>query len=144
MSTRWVPKLLSMAQKDERVQRSTDLIQLLQKQLLVVLNNIVTMDEPAVSFYTPETKQQSKQWVKNSQPALLKAKVHASRTKQMVLVFFDAKGVIYTNLVPKGKTVSFSYILTVLARFLRVFKEKRPIMLSQEYIEMCYWWNGWN
>jgi hypothetical protein len=92
-----------MAQKDERVQRSKDLIQLLQKHLLVVQNNIVTMDEPAVSFYTPETKQQSKQWVKNSQPALLKAKVHASRTKQMILVFFDAKGVIYTNLVPKGQ-----------------------------------------
>jgi hypothetical protein len=37
---------------------------LLQQHSMGVLNNLVTMDESAVSFFTPETKQQSKQWVK--------------------------------------------------------------------------------
>ncbi len=39
----------------------------------------------------------------DNQPGPLKAKVHTSRTKQMVLVFFDAKGIIYMNFVLKGK-----------------------------------------
>ncbi len=137
-STRWVPKLLTMVQKDERVQRSEDFLQLLWKHSLAALNNIVTMDESAVSFHTPETKQQSKQWVKKGQPGPLKAKVHASRTKQMVLVFFDAKGVIYTNFVPKGQTVNASYIRTALARFLEVFRQKRPKMALQD------WWLHWD
>ncbi len=82
-SARWVPKLLTTAQKDERVQRSEDFLQLLRKHSLAALNNIVTMDESAVSLHTPETKRQSKQWVKKGQPGPLKAKVHASRSKQM-------------------------------------------------------------
>jgi hypothetical protein len=48
----------------------------------------------------------------------------------MVLVFFDAKGVIYTNFVSKGETVNASYIRTALARFLKVFRQKRPIMAA--------------
>ncbi len=67
---------------------------------MAVLNNIVTMDESAVSFHTSETKKQLTEWVKKGQPGLIKARVHATRSKQMVLVFFDAKGVIYTNYVP--------------------------------------------
>jgi hypothetical protein len=53
--------------------------------------------------------------------------------KQMVLVFFDMKGIIYVNLVPKGKTVNTSYIRTALARSLKAFKAKRPIMSSQKW-----------
>jgi hypothetical protein len=54
--------------------------------------------------------------VKKGQPGPLKAKVHTSRMKQMVLIFLDAKGVISTNFVPKGETVIPSYIQTALAR----------------------------
>jgi hypothetical protein len=70
-----------------------------------------------VSFHTPETKRQYKQWVKKGQPGPLNAKVHAARVKQMVLVFFDAKGIIYTYYMPKGETVNASYIQTALTSF---------------------------
>jgi len=40
--------------------------------------------------------------------------------KQMVLAFFNAKGVIYTNYVPRGETVNADYIKKALARFLVV------------------------
>ncbi len=32
----------------------------------------------------------------------MKARVHASQTKQMLLAFFDSKGVVYTHIMPKG------------------------------------------
>jgi hypothetical protein len=51
---------------------------------------------------------------KKGQPGPLKAKVHASRTKQMVLMFFDAKGIIAIQTAsPNGKTVNPSYIRNV-------------------------------
>jgi histone-lysine N-methyltransferase SETMAR len=98
------------------------------------------MDESAVSFHTPETKRASKEWVKKGLPGPRKAKVHATRNKKMVLVFFDAKGVIYTNYVPKGETVNAEYIKKALARFLKVFKSKRPIMASQDWF--LHWDNA--
>jgi hypothetical protein len=44
----------------------------------------------------------------------------------MVLALFDSKGLIYTNYVPKGSTVTASYIVEALGKFLKVFRQKRP------------------
>jgi hypothetical protein len=90
-SARWVPKLLSVEQKEERVRTCTAFIAAVQCRSMVMLDNMVTMDETMVCHHTPETKKQSMQWVKKGQPGPLKARVHASRTKQMLLAFFDNK-----------------------------------------------------
>ncbi len=50
--------------------------------------------------FTQEIK--SKQWLPKSKPGPVKAKVHTTRTKQMILAFFDSKGLVYTNHMPKG------------------------------------------
>jgi hypothetical protein len=42
----------------------------------------------------------------------------------MVLALFDNEGLIYTNYVPRGKTVNPNYIVEALNRFLAVFKKK--------------------
>ncbi len=55
-SARWVPKLLSSEQKEERVTSSGDFLALLRQHSALV-NNIVTMDESAVSFHTPQQNQ---------------------------------------------------------------------------------------
>jgi hypothetical protein len=47
---------------------------------------------------------------KRGQPGPREARVHATRTKKMVLIFFDEKGVIYMNYVPKGETVNPEYV----------------------------------
>jgi hypothetical protein len=48
----------------------------------------------------------------------VKARVHPTRKKQMVLAFFDNNGLISTNYVPSCKTVN------TLSRFLAIFKKK--------------------
>jgi histone-lysine N-methyltransferase SETMAR len=103
-----------------------------------MLDQIVTMDESAVSFHTTQTKQQSKQWLVKGEPGPIKAKVHASRSKQMVLVFFDLKGLIYMNYVPKGTTVNANYIVEALGKFLKVFRQKRPEIAAGD------WWFHWD
>ena len=118
-SARWVPELLTDAQKEERVRTCKQFTAAVRRDSMHRLTKIVTMDETMVSFHTPETKKQSKRWIKKGKPGPLKARVHASRQKQMVLVFFDAKGVIYTNIVPRGQTVNAAYITKALAVFMK-------------------------
>jgi hypothetical protein len=91
-----------------------------------MLDCIVMMDETMVSYHTPETKKQSKQWIPKGQPGPLKARVHASRTKQMVVAFFDSRGLIYTHIVPRGASINVTYTIKVLGKFLEHFKKKRP------------------
>ena len=137
-SARWVPKLLSAEQKLERVRISTSFIAAVRRRSLAMLDQIVTMDETLVSYHTPLTKKQSKQWIPKGQPGPIKAKVQASRTKQMVLAFFDSKGLIYSNIVPRGVTVNAAYIVKALASFMKNLKQKRPYMAAGD------WWFHWD
>lgn len=139
-SARWVPKLLTDDMKLERKRTSEALLAMVRRRSKAVLDNIVTMDESAVSFHTPETKRQSMQWLPKGQPGPIKAKVHATRTKQMVLCFFDSKGLIYTNYVPRGTTVNANYIVEALGRFMKIFKEKRPITAAGDWF--LHWDNA--
>ena len=91
------------------------------------------MDETLVSYHTPLTKKQSKQWILKGKPGPLKAKVQASPTKQMVLAFFDSKGLIFTNIVPRGSTVNARYIVKVLGIFMKNMRTKRPHMLTRDW-----------
>ena len=104
------------AQKQERVRCSQVFDRHFQREGERFLQNIVTMDESAVSYHTPETKQQSKQWLKKGTPGPIKARSQASRIKQMVLAFFDMEGMIYTHMVPRGKTVNGEYVKEVQTR----------------------------
>jgi hypothetical protein len=49
------------------------------------IGQVVTMNESAVSFHTPQAKQQRKQWLRKDMPGLIKAKVHVTRTKKIGL-----------------------------------------------------------
>jgi histone-lysine N-methyltransferase SETMAR len=132
-SARWVPKLLTEEIKKEKVRTSEAFLAMVRHRSKAILENIVMMDESAVSFHTPETKQQSKQWLKKGEPGPIKAKVHATRAKQMVLAFFDAKVLIYTNYMPKGTTVNANYIVEALGTLLKVLRKKRPVMAAGEW-----------
>jgi hypothetical protein len=50
----------------------------------------------------------------------------------MVLAFFNHKGLIYTNYVPRGNTVNAKYIVDALGKFLKVFKQNRPEMAARD------------
>jgi hypothetical protein len=71
-----------------------------------------------VCSYTPYTEKQSQEWIRKGQPSPIKAKIPASQTKQMLLAFFDRKGLIYSHVVPRGSTVNSTYIVKVLGIFL--------------------------
>jgi hypothetical protein len=51
----------------------------------------------------------------------------------MVLAFFDNKGMVYTNYVPRGETVNADYVIKALRTFLKVLKEKRPELRAGDW-----------
>jgi histone-lysine N-methyltransferase SETMAR len=50
----------------------------------------------------------------------------------MLLAFFD-KGLIYTNIMPRGSMVNANYIVKALGTFMKHLRKKRPEMVSQEW-----------
>jgi histone-lysine N-methyltransferase SETMAR len=71
-------------------------------------------------------------------PGLIKVKVHATRKKHIFLAFFDSKGLINMNFMPRGRTVTAADIIEALTSFLRVLKEKRLMMTAGN------WWFHWD
>jgi hypothetical protein len=96
-----------------------------------MLNYIVMMDERMVCYYPPQTKKQYQQWIKKGQPGPIKAKVHASQTKQILLTFFDGKFLIYSQIVPRAPLSVQPKIVKLLDIFMTHLKE-RPILVAQE------------
>ena len=87
LSARWVPRLLTQDQKHIRVQMSEQCLARFQKNQQDFLCRFVTTDETWVHYYTPETKQQSKQWKHVGSPPPKKAKAIRSAEKVMASVF---------------------------------------------------------
>ncbi len=49
----------------------------------------------------------------------------------MLLAFFDSKGLVYSQIIPRGSTVNAPYIVKVLDVFLRHLRKKRPVLVEQ-------------
>jgi hypothetical protein len=88
--------------KKERVRICEAFVSQLRHHSMAMLDWIVPMDKSAVSFYTPQTKQQRKQWLVKGQPGPIKARVHASRTKQMVQAFSISRASSTRTMCPGG------------------------------------------
>lgn len=63
VSARWVPRLLSEENKRNRVVDSKAVLALYRRNPDEFLRRYITVDETWIHYYTPETKEQSKQWV---------------------------------------------------------------------------------
>jgi histone-lysine N-methyltransferase SETMAR len=131
VTARWVPRLLSDDHKLKHLEMAKNFNESVLQLGKAFLESIVTMDESWVLYHTPETKQQSKQWVKKGSNPPIKAKVVGSGKKVMLIAFFDFKGMIYTHYVPQGRNINSEYYIDVLSTFLKHLRQKRPEKLRQ-------------
>ncbi|XP_026314672.1 histone-lysine N-methyltransferase SETMAR-like [Hyposmocoma kahamanoa] len=134
VSARWVPRLLSVEQKRNRLTTSRDCLELYEADPLEFIERFVTMDETWVHHNTPETKEQSKQWKRVGSPTPKKAKVILSAGKVMASVFWDAKGIILVDYLKKGETINSDYYCSLLRRLKEEIKEKRPGLLRRKVL----------
>jgi len=87
-------------------------------------HRFVTVNETWIHYYTPETKQQSKQWIMSGESAPKKAKTILSAGKVMATVFWDSQGIILIDYLQKGKTITEEYYTTLLDRLKEELKKK--------------------
>ena len=59
---RWLPRLLTADQKRTLMKISEECLERINKNKTDFVRRLITMDETWIHHYTPESKQQSKQW----------------------------------------------------------------------------------
>jgi len=101
VTAKFVPRLLTAEQKDNRVSICTDLRDRAQNDPNF-MSLVITGDECWVYGYDPETKQMSSKWSTSSSPRPKKARQVKSNIKTMLIVFFDIDRLVLHEFVPTG------------------------------------------
>ena len=125
----WVPKSLSDVQMATRASVCSALLKRFRSKDDFLLH-LVTVDETWVHYYEPENKAQSRQWVGPGSRRPKKFKTQLSAGKVMATVFWDAKGVIVLDFLPKRSTITGVYYANLL-QLRTAIREKRRGKLSK-------------
>lgn len=131
VSARWVPRLLTPFQKQERVECSQALLTMCHGNQENFFNRLITQDESWVHHYDPETKVQSMQWKHLDSPPPKKARAQPSAGKVMLTVFWDQHGVVLMDFLAKGATITGAYYASLLRKLREAIKSKRRGMLTK-------------
>ncbi|GFR67480.1 histone-lysine n-methyltransferase setmar-like protein [Elysia marginata] len=125
LSARWVPKMITEDHKLQSVEISQSLMLRCQQDngdedtmhigvgpggdfraKNNLFDNLITGDETWVHLNTPDTKRYSVIWKHPSSPVSKKFKVQRSAAKVMATVFWDAKGVILSDILLQGQCIN--------------------------------------
>jgi hypothetical protein len=80
------------------------------------LQKVVAVDETWIRDFEPELKSQSSEWRGKSSPRPKKFKKAQSNVKKMMIFAYECKGVIMTDRVPSGATVTAGYYRQLFAK----------------------------
>ena len=125
VTAKFVPRLLTAEQKDDRVSICTDLRDRAQNDPNF-MSSVITGDERWVYGYDPETKQMSSRWSTSSSPRPKKARQVKSNVKVRMIAFFHIDGLVHHEFVPRGQTVNKDFYKTVLQRLRDAVCSHRP------------------
>ncbi|XP_049271908.1 histone-lysine N-methyltransferase SETMAR-like [Rhipicephalus sanguineus] len=129
VAAKFVPELLTVEQKQLRVEVSHDMLDFTSSDSNF-MNTIITGDESWVYGYDPETKSQSSQWKHFTSPRPKKARQLRSNVKVMLSAFFDSRGVLHHEYAPQGQTITKEYYRDALRRLRDAVRRKRPELWS--------------
>ncbi|GFO41025.1 histone-lysine N-methyltransferase SETMAR [Plakobranchus ocellatus] len=144
VSARWVPKMLSNEHKRQRVEISQILLHRCQQKGDETVNvgpggdhrarnkhlkHLITGDETWLHLSTPETKSDSMTWKHQSSLVTKKFKVQQTATKVMAAVFWDSRGMILLDILPKGESVNADRYFEAIDRLRHAVRRKRPGLL---------------
>ena len=130
LTARWVPNSLS----DEQMSIRESVCSALLKRFLSkddFLLRLVTVDETWVHYYEPENKAQSRLWVRPVSPRPKNFTIQPPAGKVIATVFWDTKGVIMLDILPKRSTITGVYYANLLDQLRTAIREKRRGILSK-------------
>jgi [histone H3]-lysine36 N-dimethyltransferase SETMAR len=125
---RWIPKILTKAQKAKRKSCCEENIYLNSQEPDFFQGQIVTGDETYIHYFQPTTKRESSQWLPPGSRPPLKAMKRLSTKKNMALIFWDRKGVLLTHYYRKGSTMTGARYAKILEKLKKSIQKKRGEM----------------
>jgi histone-lysine N-methyltransferase SETMAR len=136
LCARWVPRLLTADQKRTRMKISEQCLERCNKNKTDFVRRFITMDETWIHHYTPESKQQSKQWTEAGCSASEKTRSVPSAGKVMALGIWDAEGTIFIDYLEKGKTITGEFYSHLLTRLDEKIRERRHGLQKKKNISL--------
>lgn len=130
--SKWVPRLLTMEQKQQRVDESKRCLELFMRNKKDFLRRYVTVDETWIHHYTPESKRASAEWRCEGESRPKRPKTQQSAGKVMASVFWDSHGILFIDYLKKGQTINSDYYIALLDRLSDEIKRKRPHMAKKK------------
>jgi hypothetical protein len=92
-----VLRLLTADQKHTRMKISEQCFEHFNKNKTDFVRRFITMDDTWIHHYTPESKQQSKQWTEAGCSAPRRTRSVPSAGKVMASAFWDAEGILFID-----------------------------------------------
>jgi len=132
--SKWVPRLLTVEQKQQRIDDSERCLELFNRNKMDFLRRYVTMDETWIHHYTPELKRQSSEWTGPGESRPKRPKTQQSAGKVMASVFWDTHGILFIDYLEKGKTINSDYYCALLDRLKDEIALKRPHMKKKKIL----------
>ncbi|KAL4154328.1 hypothetical protein QTP88_000207 [Uroleucon formosanum] len=112
-------------------QRAYIKIETIRGKTVPEIHRIIAIDETWIRDFEPELKSQSNIWKGITSPRAKKVRRQQTKVKQMMIFAYDKLGIIVTDRVPIGSSVTGDYYKTFLAKKLRPeIRKKRPGMLQ--------------
>ncbi len=122
---KWVPHLLTEAQKARRM-TVCDFWARLVDHTLRVLCRIVTTDEAWIYVWDPQFRQQAMEWLRPGEQRPQQPRREIATAKIMLVSFFDARGLIYYEYVQRPLTVNQHVFRAIFGHFHQAFLHRRP------------------
>jgi histone-lysine N-methyltransferase SETMAR len=119
VAAKWVPHQLSEEQKAPRKRFAEELLRRYEAEGEQFLNRFVAIDEKWLRSFEPQLKSQSYQWKHATSARPKKCRRQQSKVKLMMIMAYDKNGVIATDRVPPGSTVTSAYYRKFLPDILR-------------------------
>ena len=125
LSARWMRCLLTMEQKRNRMTTSEHCLDMFKGNPKEFLRRFETVDESWIHHYTPE--------MKNSQ----NSGRHGHR-------FWDSQGIIFTDYLEKGRTITGQYYADLLGRFEAELVEKNGLIWQRKKCSFSMTQQNWS
>ena len=124
ISAKMVPRFLNEGPKERPVQVCQDILERLETEPNL-LKRVVTGRESWIFEYDPLTKRQSLEWKSALLPRPEKARMFKSKTKVMLIAFFDVHGIVHAEFLPQGQSINQHVHKNILRRLMRSVRKKR-------------------
>jgi [histone H3]-lysine36 N-dimethyltransferase SETMAR len=108
--SRFVPRFLTTEMCNNRKNACLMNLAIYRKYGERFIQNILTVDETPLPLHQPESKRESMEWRKPEEGKVWKSRSGMSHRRELMLtVFWSHKGVILTDFLEKGRTISGEY-----------------------------------